>query len=192
MNKTILERIKKENYITSYPTKTSGYLLKDGSYVHLVAKVDEDCGACYRNDHRSISHFMNSMKKDDGSGNDTMERFMKKYDFVEPVLFSIVLGHEGEAPATPQALATMIQMIPSNARWGITHANRRDFSIIAAAAGMGAKTIRIGFEDSDYLDPDTKVSSNLPLVKKTVELLRAMDKMPMTPEEGRAYFQIGK
>lgn len=122
----------------------------------------------------------------------TMERFMKKYDFVDPVLFSIVLGHEGEAPATPQALATMIQMIPSNALWGITHANRRDFSIIAAAAGMGAKTIRIGFEDSDYLDPDTRVSSNLPLVKKTVELLRAMDKMPMTPEEGRAYFQIGK
>ena len=122
----------------------------------------------------------------------TMERFMEKYDFVKPVLFSIVLGHEGEAPATPQALATMIQMIPDHALWGITHANRRDFSIIAAAAGMGAKTIRIGFEDSDYLDPDTKVSTNLPLVKKTVDLLHAMDKMPMTPEEGRAYFKIGK
>lgn len=31
MNKTILERIKKENYVTDYPTTTSGYLLKDGT-----------------------------------------------------------------------------------------------------------------------------------------------------------------
>jgi len=77
MNKTILKRIKKENYVTDYPTATSGYLLKDGTYVHLIAKIDEDRGAWYREDHRSISHFMNSMKKDDSSGNDAMERFMK-------------------------------------------------------------------------------------------------------------------
>lgn len=77
MNKTILERIKKENYVTDYPTTTSGYLLKDGTYVHLVAKLDEDCGAWYRDDHRVISHFMNSMKNDDSSGNDAMKRFVK-------------------------------------------------------------------------------------------------------------------
>ena len=49
-----------------------------------------------------------------------MEQLMKKYEFADPVLFSIVLGHEGEAPATPQALAAMIQMIPAGTVWGIT------------------------------------------------------------------------
>ncbi len=122
----------------------------------------------------------------------TMARLMEKYDFNEPVLFSVVLGHEGEAPATPLALASMIQMIPPGAVWGITQARRKDFSLLGAAVGMGARTIRIGFEDSDYLDPQTRVSSNAPLVKKTAALLRAMDKEPMTPTEARALFGIGK
>ncbi|WP_371373456.1 3-keto-5-aminohexanoate cleavage protein [Sporomusa aerivorans] len=119
-----------------------------------------------------------------------MREFMEQYDFYDPVLFSIVLGHKGEAPATPQALAAMIQMIPPGTLWGITHANRRDFSIIAAALGMGARTVRIGFEDSNYLDPNTVAVSNVPLVEKTVRLLRAMDKEPMSPAEARQHFNI--
>lgn len=119
-----------------------------------------------------------------------MQELMEKYDFVSPVLFSIVLGHKGEAPATPQALAAMIQAIPAGTLWGITHANRRDFSIVAAAVGMGASTVRIGFEDSNYLDADTVVATNLPLVEKTVRLLKAMDKKPMTPAEARRRFNI--
>ena len=110
-----------------------------------------------------------------------MQELMEKYDFVSPVLFSIVLGHKGEAPATPQALAAMIQAIPAGTLWGITHANRRDFSIVAAAVGMGASTVRIGFEDSNYLDADTVVTTNLPLGVNTVRLVNAIDKKPMTP-----------
>ncbi len=120
----------------------------------------------------------------------TMEELMAEYKFKEPVLFSIVLGHKGEAPPTPKALANMISMIPQKAVWGITHANRRDFGIIAAAIGMGAKTVRIGFEDSNYLTPDIRVETNAPLVEKTVNLLHAMDKTIMTPSEARAYFNI--
>lgn len=119
-----------------------------------------------------------------------MEELMAEYAFCEPVLFSIVLGHKGEAPPTPKALANMISMIPPKGVWGITHANRRDFGIIAAALGMGAKTVRIGFEDSNYLSPGVQVDTNLPLVEKTVHLLKAMDKAPMSPAEARAYFHI--
>ena len=68
MNKTILERIKKENHVTDYPTATSGYLLKDGTYVHLIAKEDEDRGNFYRDDHRSIRKFFNKRKTDNWSG----------------------------------------------------------------------------------------------------------------------------
>ena len=56
---------------------------------------------------------------------------------------------------------------------------------------LGAKTVRIGFEDSDYLDPDTQVDTNLPLVEKTVNLLHAMDKEVMTPDEARKMLKIG-
>lgn len=120
----------------------------------------------------------------------TMKELMAKYSFCNPVLFSIVLGHKGEAPATPEALSMMISMIPNEALWGITQANRTDFSIIAAALGLGARTVRIGFEDSRYLDADTIADTNLPLVEKTVRLLRAMDKEPLTPKEARKVFNI--
>lgn len=120
----------------------------------------------------------------------TMEKLMEKYPFSEPVLFSIVLGHEGEAPATPKALAAMIQMIPDKAVWGITQANRKDFSLLAAAVGLGARTVRIGFEDSPYLDENTKAQTNGPLVEKMGKLLRSMDKEVMTPDEARRFFRI--
>ena len=120
----------------------------------------------------------------------TMKELMTQYQFRDPVLFSIVLGHKGEAPATPEVLAAMIQMIPTGTLWGITHANRRDFSIIAAALGMGASTVRIGFEDSNYLDATTVVDTNVPLVEKTIRLLRAMDKEPMSPAEARQQLNI--
>ena len=87
---------------------------------------------------------------------------MQQYDMVRPVLFSVVLGHGGEAPATPQALAAMLSMLPPESIWGITHAHRQDFGIIAAALGMGAVTVRVGFEDSDYLDPQTRRGPRLP------------------------------
>ena len=121
----------------------------------------------------------------------TMFELMQKYDFVKPVLFSVVLGHKGEAPATHKALAMMIDMIPEGAVWGITHSGRKDMGIFAAALGMGAKTVRVGFEDSDYLDPNTQVSTNAPIVKKAADLIRAMDKEVMTPAEARAFFKIG-
>lgn len=107
-----------------------------------------------------------------------------------PLLFSIVLGHEGAAPATPEALTAMRSFIPPAMLWGITHAHRTDNSLITAAIGLGAKTVRIGFEDSPWIEPGVKADTNLPMVEHFVRLLRAMGKEPMTPAEARAYFNI--
>lgn len=119
-----------------------------------------------------------------------MSQLMDKYPFIKPVLFSVVLGHDGEAPATPKALCAMVDFIPQDAIWGITHAHRKDFGIIAAALGLGAKTVRVGFEDSDYLNPHTQVQTNAPLVKATAELIHSMNKEVMTPAEAREMLKI--
>lgn len=120
-----------------------------------------------------------------------MQELMAKHPFQRPVLFSVVLGHPGEAPATPKALSAMVDFIPEGAVWGITHAHRQDFGIIAQALGMGAKTVRVGFEDSNYLDPDTQVETNAPIVERVTNLIRSMDKEVMTPAEARAFLHIG-
>lgn len=120
----------------------------------------------------------------------TVTELRKRFPMKEPLLFSIVLGHPGAAPATEDALAAMRSFIPAGAIWGITHAHRMNFSLIGAAVGMGAKTVRIGFEDSDYLDDNTRTKRNADLVEKTAALLKAMDKVPMTPAEARLMLKM--
>jgi Uncharacterized conserved protein len=115
----------------------------------------------------------------------------REYAFREPLLFSIVLGHEGAAPATPEALVAMRSFIPEGMLWGITHAHRESNGIISAAVGLGAKTVRIGFEDSAVIDAGVTAKTNLPIVEHFVKLLRAMGKEPMTPDEARQVFNIG-
>lgn len=121
-----------------------------------------------------------------------MEQLIKEFNVPKPLLYTIVLGHNGAAPATPEALMAMVQFMPEDVNWGITHANRRDFALIAAALGLGAKTVRIGFEDSYYLNDEDTADSNVPLVKKTAALIQAMDKQPMTSSEARETFHIVK
>ncbi|GHU05516.1 3-keto-5-aminohexanoate cleavage enzyme [Betaproteobacteria bacterium] len=115
----------------------------------------------------------------------------KEFHFKAPLLFSIVLGHEGAAPATPEALVAMQSFIPPDMLWGITHAHRVNNDIMCAAIGLGAKTVRIGFDDSTYIDAETIATTNLPMVEHFVKLLHAMGKEPMTPDEARAFFNIG-
>ncbi|WP_114194214.1 3-keto-5-aminohexanoate cleavage protein [Edaphovirga cremea] len=114
----------------------------------------------------------------------------EKINFTQPMLFNIVLGHRGSTPATIDALIAMRQFIPRDALWAITHYGRRDFSLIAAAVGMGASEVRIGFEDSRYIDADHTVENNVPLVKKLANIITSMDKKVATPEEARRMLNI--
>ncbi len=110
--------------------------------------------------------------------------------FPEPMLYNIVLGHRGSTPATIDALIAMRQFLPRDALWGITHFGRRDFGLIAAAVGMGASEVRIGFEDSRYIDGTRTVGSNAPLVKKLADIITGMDKKVATPAEARRMLNI--
>ena len=116
----------------------------------------------------------------------------REFGMRDPLLFSIVLGHEGAAPATPEALVAMRSFIPADAVWGITHAHRKSNDIISAAVGLGAKTVRIGFEDSNWIDETRKADTNVPLVRHMAELLHGMGKAPMSPAEARALLRVGQ
>ncbi len=120
----------------------------------------------------------------------TTVQLYQEFSIPDPLLFSIVLGHEGAAPATIEALVAMRSFIPGNMLWGITHAHRVNNDIICAAVGMGAKTIRVGFEDSNYIDAGIQSETNAPIVAHFAKLLESMGKSPMTPDEARETFRI--
>jgi len=65
-----------------------------------------------------------------------------------PYVFVLCLGFRGALPASPYNLHSLKGMLPAGAPWGFTHHGVRDFSLSAAALGMGATTVRVGFEDS--------------------------------------------
>jgi len=120
----------------------------------------------------------------------------QEFEFRKPLLFALVLGHFGAMPATPAALRAMIDGLYENfphrgeVLWGITQAHRRDWSLIETALRLGARAVRVGFEDSAYLDPDTVVSGNAPLVKRCADVIRACGSAPASPDEIRRILRI--
>lgn len=120
----------------------------------------------------------------------------REYPFARPILFSIVLGHPGAAPATERTLRSMLGTLeeffpePGEALWGITQAGREDFTLIEKALKMGASTVRIGFEDSAYLAPWVRAESNVPLVEKTADLISRLGLSPASPAEARQMLGI--
>ncbi|WP_436857062.1 3-keto-5-aminohexanoate cleavage protein [Citrobacter tructae] len=117
-------------------------------------------------------------------------QLQEKITFSNPLLFNIVLGHRGSSPATIDALIALRSMIPRDALWGITHFGRKNFDIIAAAVGMGASEVRIGFEDSYYLSAQERADRNYQQVAKLATLIRSMDKKVATPEIARQMLAI--
>ncbi len=114
----------------------------------------------------------------------------EKYKVAVPPLFSIVLGHRGASPATPEALLALRSFIPKTAHWGITHYGRQNNDVIAAAVALGAQTVRVGFEDSAVTEAGKQAADNLELVRHFAGLLRAMGKRPMSGEQARSVFEI--
>ena len=111
-------------------------------------------------------------------------------DVSRPLLINTVFGHRGTMPATIDALVHFRHFVPKDALWGVTHFGRRGFDFLAAAIGMGADLVRIGFEDSKFLDPERRAENNLQLVDKLAALIRAMDREIATPDEARRMLNV--
>lgn len=121
---------------------------------------------------------------------DTVLELAKEYPFQDPILFNIVLGHKGAAPATVEALHALRSFIPEGMLWGVTHFGRRSDFIFEEAVRMGASTVRVGFEDSDYLNETTRVETNAELVAHTAQLIRRLGCEPATPADTRTMLKL--
>lgn len=126
----------------------------------------------------------------------TMKELDNKYHFIKPILFSLVFGHEGEMPATSDALRHMVEYLYEcfpdrmDVLWGYTQANRKDWNMMEKAIKMGASSVRIGFEDSDYISSNTKVGKNSILIEKMVEIIHRNGHEVMTSAELRKTMHI--
>ncbi len=126
----------------------------------------------------------------------TMARLVEEFDFASPILLALVFGHEGELPATENALRHMVQYVKECFRgrediiWGYTQAGRRNWDMVRYAINYGAGSLRVGFEDSDYLDIETRVCKNSPIVQRAAEIVRECGKEVASAREARQILNI--
>ncbi len=114
----------------------------------------------------------------------------KEQPFRDPVLFNLVFGHKGGMQPTVEALAAFRSFVPDDCLWGVTHFARDNWTFLAAAIAMGAAVVRIGFEDSPYLEEGVNARYNYQVVEKLVHLIRAMGLEAATPDEARMMLNI--
>ncbi len=126
----------------------------------------------------------------------TLAGLYKEFEFPKTMLLALVFGHEGELPATPEALKHMVSYVkecfPDKEKliWGYTHAHRKDFEMMRYALEYGAGSLRVGFEDSDYIENGVRVVSNGPIVERAAEIIRECGKSVATAGEARAILEI--
>lgn len=125
----------------------------------------------------------------------TLRELDEMFHIPKPLLIALVFGHPGEMPATPAALKHMIQGLHDNFPadqfvWGYTEAHRTDWDMVSLALDMGAGSVRIGFEDSDYIAPGVRVDNNAALIAKAADIVKSKGMLPMTPSEVRTMLGI--
>ena len=110
-----------------------------------------------------------------------------------PYSIGFCLGVRWALPANPETLFFLKTLLPEkDVPWGVIHAEMQDFALLAAAIGMGASVVRVGFEDSVFFAPGKAARTNAELVEKMVALIRQIGYEVATCQEAREILGIGE
>lgn len=101
-----------------------------------------------------------------------------------PPIFQLCLGIQWGIPASPKNMMMMREALPPGAIWAGFGVGPASFPMVAQSALLGGN-VRVGFEDNFYLNRGSRAKSNAQLVEKAVDILRALDKEPASPQEAR-------
>ena len=107
-----------------------------------------------------------------------------------PCHFNFCLGFHWALPADPKSLFFMTSFLKENEEWGMIHDGMNDLSLLATAIGMGARAIRVGFEDSVFYAPGKRAITNPELVEKAVSLVQQMGYEPASSKEAKEMLGI--
>jgi 3-keto-5-aminohexanoate cleavage enzyme len=163
-----------------------------------------DCGTCnfggddiFVNSDNTIANFAGIMKKKgikpelevfDKGMIDIALKVDKQGLLAHPLHFDFVLGVQ--IAATLRDLVFMVGSIPHGSTWTACGIGRSAFEIAAGAIIMDGH-VRIGLEDSVYIEKGVLASGNGEMVKKVAELARFFGREIATPAEARKILSIG-
>lgn len=116
-------------------------------------------------------------------------QLIKEGHLKEPPLFQICLGIPYGAPATPEAMIIIRDMLPDNAVWSAFGISQTEFPMVAMTVISGGH-VRVGLEDNLYMERGVLAPSNAALVERAARIIREIGADLATPEEAREIFEV--
>lgn len=98
-----------------------------------------------------------------------------------PPMFQLCLGIPHAAPATPEILSVMKNLLPDDAQWSAFGISRFEFDIVAQSAAQNGNC-RVGLEDNLYLNKG-EFATNIQLVERAVRIIREVGREPASAAE---------
>ncbi len=99
--------------------------------------------------------------------------FLERGVLRDPLMWNIVLGVRYGAMADTQTMQYFVSRLPRDAQWTAFGIGRMAFPMLAQAWLLGGH-VRIGMEDTVYLERGVLASSNAQLVEKAVGIVRSL------------------
>jgi uncharacterized protein (DUF849 family) len=81
------------------------------------------------------------------------------------------------------------RLFGSDYRWSVLGAGRHQTRLVTLSAILGGN-VRVGLEDSLYLERGVLAESNAQQVAKIVRILRELSLEPATPDEARSILRL--
>lgn len=88
-----------------------------------------------------------------------------------PGHFQLCLGIKWAMPATREAMAFMLSLLPEGCTWAAFGVSREQFPIARAAVQLGGH-VRVGLEDNLYLEKGVFAPDNAALVRRAADIVR--------------------
>ena len=102
-----------------------------------------------------------------------------------PLSINFPMGYYASTQPSVESIVHMRDLMPAGAFFGVTHNAMTDFTVLAASICAGACKVRVGFEDSIFYAPNRKARTNVILVEKVAEMIRALGCEVMSIDEAR-------
>ena len=116
-------------------------------------------------------------------------KVQKKGLLATPLHFDFVLGVQ--MSATVRDLAFCVDSIPPGSTWTGCGIGRAAFDMATASIIMGGN-VRVGFEDTLYIEKGVLAESNGQMVEKVVKIANILGREIATPDEAREILSIKK
>jgi uncharacterized protein (DUF849 family) len=100
-----------------------------------------------------------------------------------PPMFQLCLGIPWGAPATPETVTYMKNMLPKDALWGGFGISRQQMPMVAEIVNLGGH-VRVGLEDNLYLEKGV-LATNAQLVEKAAGIITLLGANVASPDEAR-------